>query len=64
MAKTIVFCLLLAFMLVFVIQNTQVISFQFLFWKVSMSRALLLLLSFGVGIIVGVLLKRSRPKKS
>ncbi len=64
MAKTIVFCLLLAFMLVFVIQNTQVISFQFLFWKVSMSRALLLLLSFGIGIIVGVLLKRSRSKKS
>ncbi|MFH1241253.1 MAG: LapA family protein [Pseudomonadota bacterium] len=64
MAKTIVFCLLLAFMLVFVIQNTQVISFQFLFWKVSMSRALLLLLSFGIGIIVGVLLKRSKPKKS
>lgn len=63
MAKTLIFCILIAFILVFVIQNTQVVDFQFLIWKVSMSRALLLLLSFVIGVIVGWLLKRPKYKR-
>ncbi len=47
----------LAFMvLVFLLQNTAIVSIQFLFWSVSMSRSLLILLFIGVGMIIGWLL--------
>ena len=62
MTKTIVFLILIALVIVFVIQNTQVVEFQFLAWKVSMSRALLLLGTFGMGVVVGWLSRRLRPK--
>jgi putative membrane protein len=62
MTKTIVFLILIAFVIIFVMQNTQVVEFQFLAWKVSMSRALLLLGTFGIGIAVGWLSRRLRQK--
>jgi uncharacterized integral membrane protein len=62
MTKTIVFFILIALVIIFVIQNTQVVEFQFLAWKVSMSRALLLLSSFIIGVVVGWLSIRLRPK--
>ena len=48
--------------LVFVLQNTQVVDIRLLFWKVSMSRALVLLATFGVGLLMGWLLK-ALPKR-
>jgi putative membrane protein len=62
MTKTIIFLILIALVIIFVIQNTQVVEFQFLAWKVSMSRALLLLGTFGIGIAVGWLSRRLRQK--
>ena len=62
MIKTIVFCILIALVIIFVLQNTQLIEFQFLAWKVSMSRALLLFVNFFIGVIVGWLSSRLRPK--
>lgn len=62
MAKTIVFCILVALVLIFVLQNTQVVEFKFFYWKVSMSRALLLLGNFLIGFVVGWLSSRLRPK--
>jgi len=62
MTKNIVFLILVALVLIFVIQNTQVVEFHFLAWKVSMSRALLLLGTFVMGIVVGWLARRVRPK--
>ncbi len=64
MTKKVIFFVLLAFILVFVIQNTQMVDFQILLWRVSMSRALLLLVSFGIGLIVGLLSKRPRSKRN
>jgi uncharacterized integral membrane protein len=43
-------------MLVFIIQNATVINLSFLFWTLSMSGALLMLLILSVGIILGWLL--------
>jgi putative membrane protein len=60
--KTIVFIVLVALVLVFVIQNTQVVEFKFLAWTVSMSRALLLFGTFAIGIVVGWLSRKVRPK--
>jgi uncharacterized integral membrane protein len=62
MTKNIVFLILVALVLIFVIQNTQVVEFHFLAWTISMSRALLLLVTFVMGIVVGWLLRRLRPK--
>jgi len=62
MAKTIIFFILIALVIVFVIQNTQVVEFRFLAWKVSMSRALMFLGTFFMGIAVGWLSRRLRQK--
>jgi uncharacterized integral membrane protein len=61
MAKNIIFAILVVLVLVFVIQNTQVVEVRFLFWEVSMSRALMLLGTFLVGIIAGWLARRIKP---
>jgi uncharacterized integral membrane protein len=61
-AKTIIFFILIALVIVFVIQNTQVVEFRFLAWKVSMSRALMFLGTFLMGIAVGWLSRRLRQK--
>lgn len=38
---------------VLVLQNTQVVEIRFLFWTLSMSRALLVPLVFAAGLLVG-----------
>jgi uncharacterized integral membrane protein len=39
--------------LLFTLQNTQIVEVQLLFWKLSMSRVLLILLLLVVGAILG-----------
>jgi uncharacterized integral membrane protein len=49
--------LLLAILsVIFVLQNTEVVGIRFLFWTLSMSRVLLILLLMAVGILIGWLL--------
>jgi uncharacterized integral membrane protein len=62
MAKIIIFFILVILVVLFVLQNTQVVEAQFIAWKVSMSRSLLLLGTFLVGIIAGWLLRRPRQR--
>ncbi|MFH2131627.1 MAG: LapA family protein [bacterium] len=49
----------------FIIQNVTVVELKFLFWTLSMSRALLLFLILSIGIILGWFLhsyfKRTKP---
>ena len=40
-------------LLVVLLQNTQVVSIRFLFWKLSMSRIILLPLIMLIGFIIG-----------
>jgi uncharacterized integral membrane protein len=54
--KTIVFIVLAVLIVIFTIQNTQVIDIQFLTWKTSISKALVLLSTLFVGIILGWLI--------
>ncbi len=55
--KLIVICVLAGLAAIILLQNTQVVSFQLLFWSVSMSRiiffGLLILLGFGIGYLCG-----------
>ena len=61
-AKNIIVIVLVVFLVVFIFQNTQVVEVQLLFWKVSMSRALMLLGTLFIGLIAGWLIKGIKPK--
>ena len=62
MGKTIVFVILAVLILLFVIQNTQVVETRFLIWTISMSRSLLLLGTFIIGVIAGWLVRRAKHR--
>ncbi|MBU0635232.1 MAG: LapA family protein [Candidatus Omnitrophica bacterium] len=51
--KTIALLILAGLFIVVLLQNTQVVSVQFLFWKISMSRIILLPVVMGMGFIIG-----------
>lgn len=63
MAANIVFGVLVALVIVFVLQNTDVVEVKFLVWTKSMSRALILLLTFLIGLVAGWLGTRFRKKR-
>ena len=51
--KVIVGIILGVLLLIFLLQNTQVVSIRFLFWKLSMSRIILLPIVMFIGIAIG-----------
>jgi len=64
--KQIVVLVLIGLFLVLLLQNMQTTEIRLFFWKVSFSRAFLLLGDLGIGLITGWLLKgiytrRRRP---
>jgi len=61
MIRNIIFIGLIGLVLIFVLQNTQVVEVRLLFWTVSMSRALMLFGTVVIGLIGGWLL--SLPKR-
>jgi uncharacterized integral membrane protein len=63
MIKNIIFVCLIAFVLIFVVQNTQVVEFRFLVWTISLSRALMLFGALAVGVVAGWLLRMPKQKK-
>lgn len=62
MAKNIIFVILVALVVLFVLQNTQVVEARFFAWKVSMSRSLMLLSTFIIGVIAGWLVRRPKHR--
>ncbi|OIN97182.1 MAG: hypothetical protein AUJ48_00405 [Deltaproteobacteria bacterium CG1_02_45_11] len=62
--KNIIILILLAFLLLFTLQNTQVVEVKLLLWTVSMSRALMLLGTLLVGLIAGWFLRSVKLKKT
>jgi uncharacterized integral membrane protein len=53
--KTILVIIFAAVIVLFSIQNVEVTDVKFLFWKLTMSRVLIILGSFAIGVIVGIL---------
>ena len=64
MIRNIIFLCLVAFVLIFVIQNTEVVEFRFLVWTISMSRALMLFGTLAIGFVAGWLLTLPKGKKT
>ena len=54
--KLILGIVLAGMVVLFIIQNVTVVELRFLFWTLSMSRALLMFLILSIGIILGWLL--------
>ena len=63
MIRNILFAVLVILVIIFVLQNTEVVTVEFLAWRVSMSRALVLFGTLAIGIIAGGLLKFPGRKK-
>ena len=53
--KTILLGLTVFLSLVVLLQNTQVVTLRFLFWRTSMSQILVVLILFGLGFLAGYL---------
>ncbi|MFC1577776.1 lipopolysaccharide assembly protein LapA domain-containing protein [Thermodesulfobacteriota bacterium] len=62
MLRNIMFIALIAVVLIFVVQNTQVVEFRFLAWTISMSRALMLFGALAIGVVAGWLLRVPKQK--
>ena len=61
--KTIIILILIALFVIVLIQNTQVLTVQFFFWKISMSRIILICLLMLVGFIIGFLVAKVGRKR-
>lgn len=49
---------------IFALQNTEIVTVEFYFWDINMPRALLILFSFALGLIIGLFLTAfSKNKK-
>lgn len=58
--KTILAILFATIVVVFSLQNSEMTDVKFFMWKLSMSRVLLILGSFGIGVLVGILVSMKR----
>jgi len=63
MIRNIIFVILIALVLTFVVQNMRVVEVNFLAWTISMPRALMIFGTLIIGIIGGWLLKSPRGRK-
>lgn len=57
-AKTIIVLILIILFIIILIQNTQVTTVQLFFWKISMSRIILICLLMLIGFIIGFLVAK------
>lgn len=62
--KIVVIVLLIILLIIFVLQNAELVVVKFWFWDMSLPRALLLFVTFAVGLIIGLMLTTTRKKKS
>lgn len=52
-AKNIIVLIIACLLLIVILQNTQVVTFRLFFWKIGMSRIILLALTLVVGFALG-----------
>ena len=63
MIRNIIFVCLIGGVLIFVVQNIEVVEFQFLTWTISTSRAFALFGTLAIGFVAGCLLSLPRARK-
>ncbi len=62
--KHIISLVLILLVVIVLVQNTEIVDFHILFWKVSMSRSIFLAVNVLVGIAIGFSLRRRTKKGS
>jgi len=62
-AKIVIIIVLAVFLIIFVLQNTEVVVVKFWFWDASIPRALLLFVTFAIGLIIGFMVPSTRKRK-
>jgi uncharacterized integral membrane protein len=65
--KTIIIIIVAVLLLIIIVQNTQVVTVKLFFWKISMSRIILLALTLMVGFVLGYAvagISAGKPKTS
>ena len=58
--KTFVALFFIILIIIFSLQNTELTEIKFVFWKFSISRVLVILGSFAIGIFVGLLISMKK----
>ena len=62
--KLIMLLVLSLLLVIFAVQNYEVVSIQFLFWSFQTSRTIILFGAFSVGVLVGLMAVLVRGKQS
>jgi uncharacterized integral membrane protein len=60
--KTIIAVVLAVLVLVIVVQNTYIVTVQFFFWRLYMSRIILILIMLVIGVVIGYIIGKI-PRK-
>ncbi|MFB0564319.1 MAG: lipopolysaccharide assembly protein LapA domain-containing protein [Candidatus Aminicenantaceae bacterium] len=60
--KTIIILVLIVLTLVILIQNTQVVEVQLFFWKIAMSRIIMISFLLFMGFLIGYLVAKIQKK--
>lgn len=55
---------LLLLVVIFIVQNAAVVDIQLLFWKITMSRSLMIFIVLAIGIVIGWITAGHFHKKS
>jgi uncharacterized integral membrane protein len=61
-SKTIIIIILAVLLIIFVLQNTEIVNVNLWFWNISIPRALLLFVTFAMGLIIGLIIPSSGKK--
>ena len=62
--KIAIIIVLAVFLIIFVLQNTENVGVNLLFWEVNIPRALLLFICFAIGLIIGLIIPASKRADS
>jgi uncharacterized integral membrane protein len=63
-AKSIIMLVLLGLFLIFCFQNVEDITIHFIFWSFAISKLLILIITFIIGIFIGILIPGMLTKKN
>ena len=61
--KVTVIALLAVLLIIFVLQNTEMVIINLFFWDISIPRALLIFVCFAMGLVIGLLIPSSEKKE-
>ena len=56
--KLIIASILFLLLVVIIVQNTQVVTLQLFFWKISLSRIVLIALTLSIGFVLGYIVAK------